>query len=290
MHTAPSPQGIFITRDELEATRGLSDLSVRLYWRLRSLMDFSTGVVGKHRRISYQSLREDCEVLTPKGLGHQRTQPSLRSLRTALEGLERAGLVEASGPLVFSLALAQKLQVRPNQTRHEPDRVAFPANPYAARDSGQTRHDETAERVTPLSIKKSNVYTSTAARAPGPVDNSAGRIAADFLNLLSKKLGYPIAHKHGDPKLAQWVESGLTFDALETAVRSAKEARQRDGNPAPLNPGFIASFLGQPDDWRATWSGIVAKGKALGIEQQAGEQCPSFKYRVFQAAGEEVAA
>ena len=60
MNTAPSPQpGIFITRDELDATRGLSDLAVRLYWRLRSLMDFSTGIVGKSRRISYQSLKEE---------------------------------------------------------------------------------------------------------------------------------------------------------------------------------------------------------------------------------------
>ena len=124
--------------------RGLSDLSVRLYWRLRALMDFSTGVAGKRRRISYQSLREDCEVLTPKGLGHQRAQPSLRSLRTALEGLERAGLVEAAGPLVFSLARAKK----PNHAQIEPDRVAIPANPDAARDSRQTRHEETAERVT----------------------------------------------------------------------------------------------------------------------------------------------
>ena len=110
------------------------------------------------------------------------------------------------------------------------------------------------------------------------------------MNLLSKKLGYPIAHKHGDPKLAKWVEDGLTFDALETAVRAAKEARQRDGNPAPLNPGYIASFLAQPDDWHATWSGIVAKGQTMGIEQQAGEQCPNFKQRVLMAVGEEVTA
>jgi hypothetical protein len=282
--------GIFITRDELDATRGLSDLAVRLYLRLRSLMDFSTCVVGKHRRISYQSLKEDCEVVTPKGLGYQRTQPTLRGLRTALDGLERAGLVEPVGPLVFHLARAQKSEVRPNQTRHETDTVGVAANPYAASDSGQTRHEESVEPVTPRCTKKSNVYTSTAAGAHGSVDNSPAGIAADFLNLLSKKLGYPIAHKHDDPKLAKWVESGLTFDALEVAVRAAKEARQRDGNPAPLNPGYIASFLGQPGDWRATWSGIVGKGRALGIEQRDGEHCPAFKQRVMLAAGEEVMA
>ena len=280
--------GIFITRDELDATRGLSDLAVRLYMRLRALMDFSTGIVGKHRRISYQSLKEDCEVVTPQGQGFMRTQPTLRGMRTAFEGLERAGLVEPVGPLVFHLARAQKLQARPNQTRHEPGRVDIAANPCQMHDSGRTRHEETAEPVTPLRVKE--VPKSTA--PVKPVDNSAGAglAAADFLNLLSKKLGYPIAHKHGDPKLAKWVEDGLTFDALETAVRAAKEARQRDGNTAPLNPGYIASFLGQPDDWRATWSGIVAKGRALGIEQLEGEHCPDFKHRVMQAAGEGVTA
>ena len=57
-------------------------------------------------------------MLTPKGLGYQRTQPTLRGLRTAFEGLERAGLVEAAGPLVFHLARAQKLQARPFHARH----------------------------------------------------------------------------------------------------------------------------------------------------------------------------
>jgi hypothetical protein len=57
-----------------------------------------------------------------------------------------------------------------------------------------------------------------------------------------------------------------------------------------LNPGFIARFVEQPGDWRATWSGIVGKGRALGIEQRDGEHCPNFKARVMQAAGEEVTA
>ncbi len=62
--------GTFITRDELDATRGLSDLAVRLYWRLRSLMDFSTCTVGQHRRISYQSLsKRPANAVLNEGLG-----------------------------------------------------------------------------------------------------------------------------------------------------------------------------------------------------------------------------
>ncbi len=292
MQPSPRPKGIFITADELNATRGLSDLAVRLYWRMRTLMDISTGIVGQSRRISYQSLKEDCEVLTPKGLGHQRTQPTLRNLRTALDGLERAGLAEPLGLLVFRLALAQKLQARPNQTRHEPGTVENVASPCQQGDSARTRQAESAEPGIPKGFKEKHSYfVAAASRAPEPVDSSAGGVAADFLNLLSKRLGYPIVHRHGDPVLARWAAEGVTPDRLESAVLAAQAARQRDGNPAPLNPGFIAAFLAQPEDWRTTWSGIVGKGKEHGIEQQPGEPAPNFKARVFLAAStSEVAA
>ena len=37
--------------------------------------------------------------------------------------------------------------------------------------------------------------------------------------------------------------------------------------------------------WQSTWSGIVAKGKKLGLEQAPHEPEPEFKARVFRAAG-----
>jgi hypothetical protein len=138
--------GIYITRDELVATIGLSDLAIRLYLRLRTLMDFSTCIVGKHRRISYQSLKEDCEVETPKGSGFMRTQPTEKALRCALSGLERHGLVDPIGPLVFHLVRAQKSESRPFHTGRERGTVALAANPDAARDSGRTGQTESAER------------------------------------------------------------------------------------------------------------------------------------------------
>ena len=170
--------GIFITRDELDATRGLSDLAVRLYMRLRTLMDFSTGIVGKHRRISYQSLKEDCEVETPKGQGFMRTQPTEKALRCALSGLERHGLVEPVGNFDFHLARAQKLQARPNQTGQERGTVALAANPCQMGDLGRTGQAESAERGAPLRVKE--VPKSTA--PVKPVDNfaGAGLAAANF--------------------------------------------------------------------------------------------------------------
>jgi hypothetical protein len=286
MNSAPpalTAQGIFITRDELVATRGLSDRATRLYWVLRSLMDYATGIVGKSRRISYQALKEECEVLTPKGKGYQRTQPTEKALRCALAGLERAGLAETIGPLVFRLVRAQTAQARPNRTGREQGAVERAANPCQQGDAVRTGQDETAERGAPLRVKE--VPKSTA--PVKPVDNfaGAGLAAANFLNLLSKKLGYPIAHNQNDLRLAQWGLEGVSAESLELAAVSAIKARQRDGNRAPLNPGFIGAFLAQATDWRETWSGIVGKGKALGIEQQPGELAPYFKIRVFQRAG-----
>lgn len=37
--------------------------------------------------------------------------------------------------------------------------------------------------------------------------------------------------------------------------------------------------------WQNSWAGIVAKGKALGLEQASDEPAPYFKARVFRAAG-----
>ena len=37
--------------------------------------------------------------------------------------------------------------------------------------------------------------------------------------------------------------------------------------------------------WQNSWTGIVATGKKLGVEQAPNEPPPHFKARVFQAAG-----
>lgn len=277
--------GIFITAAELDAMRGTSDLAARLYPVLRRHMDYGTGLVGKHRRISYQGLREECETVIPRGAGWQRNQPTIKALRVALSGLFRHGLVEPAGEFVFSLPLAFTASARPKQTGQSAGTVDNSANAQLERVPGHTGQGHPPQTGHTSKVKEKHPFgVAAASGTPGAVDKSAGGIAADFLVKLSQKLGYPILHRHDDPRLAAWVESGLTFDALESAVIAAKAARERDGNRAPLNPGYIAAFIGQPDDWRQTWSGIVAKGESLGLTQAPGEPAPAFKARVFAAA------
>ena len=99
--------GIYLTLIEFEALRGESDLAVRLYLNLRFRVDLASRLVGLKTRLSYQALREDCERWTPRGHGYQRTQPSLKALRVALDSLIRAKLLEKRGDgLVFLMPLA----------------------------------------------------------------------------------------------------------------------------------------------------------------------------------------
>ena len=277
--------GIYLTAPELDALHGLSHLAARLYPVLRRHMDFATGLVGKHRRISYQALREECETVTPRGAGWQREQPTIKEVRVALSGLFRHGLVEPAGDFIFKLPLAHTVSTRPNQTGQSVGTVDNAGKPVSTRDSGHT--GQATPRQTGHTSKIEEKHISTVAAAPStpcPVDN-AGQVAAAFLERLSEKLGYPIRYTLTDPHLTAWVQGGLTFDQVEQAALAAKAARERDGSTAPLNPGFIAAFIGQAqasaEDWRNSWSGIVAKGAELGITQQPGEIAPAFKARVF---------
>ena len=76
------------------ALRGLSYLQRCVYvFGLRPFMDFSTGLVGTHkRRISYQSLREELYVNPAPGVANTGS-PSKDQIRRAINGLERAGLI-----------------------------------------------------------------------------------------------------------------------------------------------------------------------------------------------------
>ncbi len=278
--------GIYITLKEFDALRGASDLAVRVYIVLRRWMDIATGTVGRQRYISYQMLAEECETAVPKGAGWQRIQPTRKELRVVLASLERAALLRrlADDAPVFLLPKALTAEARANQTGPEQGQPAHPAKPCLVSVSSHTGPIHRPEQGTHQRSEKSMSTSPAAALILPVVDNSAGKVAADFLDRLSKRLGYPILHRHGDPLLAKWVEDGLTFDLLEAAVIAAKAARERDGNRAPLNPGYIAAFLPGENDWRQSWQGILAKGASLGIHPKTGESSPMFKARVLAAA------
>ncbi|AZV94476.1 YdaU family protein [Pseudomonas sp. S 311-6] len=113
-----------------------------------------------------------------------------------------------------------------------------------------------------------------------------------------------------DPRLSAWADRGITEGQLREAYDLAVADREIAGDTGPISAGFLDVFLAKlqqqanggkgsaldrqpkgaasssdPLAWAMTWSGIVAKGAELGLEQGPGEIAPDFKARVHAAAG-----
>ena len=81
-----------INQQERDALKGLPHLPRLTYFEIRPFMDYTTGIVGIKRGISYQSLREELYVEPHTGYVNSGS-PSKQQLRRALQTLERAGLI-----------------------------------------------------------------------------------------------------------------------------------------------------------------------------------------------------
>lgn len=84
--------GFLTSNAEWQALRAVDHLARDLYLALRRCMDFRTGIVGgPAKAISWQALREDCEV--PGRPGVRCFRPTEQQLRRRVEQLEKCGLV-----------------------------------------------------------------------------------------------------------------------------------------------------------------------------------------------------
>ena len=279
--------GIYLTREEFDALRGQSNLAVRLYIHLRFRMDLASRTVGQVRPISYQALAEDCETAIRKGAGWQIMPPTRKQLRVAIANLERGALLRrlSDDAPVFLLARAPDISARQKQTGPEQDRSTTHAKPCTARVWARTGQTNSIERGTHQRSEEKHPFSIAAAGStPRPVDKSTADGAAALVEMMQIRIGYPIRHHADDPRFAEWTAKGMDFDVLVAAAQAAKAARERDNNRAPLNPGYISAFLGAPDDWTRSWSGICRKGESLGVMPQPGEASPIYKARVFAAA------
>lgn len=103
------------------------------------------------------------------------------------------------------------------------------------------------------------------------------------------------------PQLLEWASKGVTDAQLREAYDLAVEMRKAKGDDGAVNAGIVDTFLAQilnhppgmsalnsiatgAKPWQASWTGIVAKGKELGIFQSESEHPQAFKARVFEAA------
>lgn len=152
-----SAQILAITRNELQALHGAGPLAVAVYLHLRAWMDYGTGIVGKSRPVSLAMLAAFTETHTPRGSGTQIEQPTEKAIRTALDRLNRAGLLHRLGAerLLFRLPLALTVQARPNQTRHGDGTLLSP-------------EPDTAEAAPALAMQAEPGTESEGAEGPNP--------------------------------------------------------------------------------------------------------------------------
>ncbi|WP_240051895.1 DnaT-like ssDNA-binding domain-containing protein [Pseudomonas arsenicoxydans] len=101
-----------INDDEREALRGLPHTARLIYvFGLRPFMDYSTGIVGVKRGVSWKSIAEELYVEPHQGI--RGGEPTEKELRRAAAWLEKVGLIgpnQAERRLVFELLKATRDQ------------------------------------------------------------------------------------------------------------------------------------------------------------------------------------
>ena len=144
--------------DEDAAMEYLPHADQVLYLRgLRKNMDFSTGIVGVRRKISYQQFKELLEVNRQQGSTKPSYAPTRDELRAIIARLTRVGLIERLSlgttarieRLVFKLPLAHVGQYSTQSKEHQHSATGTP--PAQSLDAARP-----AEHVNPSSESSMN--------------------------------------------------------------------------------------------------------------------------------------
>lgn len=150
---------------EQEAMNGIPHLQSILYVKgLRPHMDIKTGIVGKVRGISWQSLREALYVEPAAGIVDSGS-PSKQQVRTAANGLMRVGLITSMSigkKLIFKCVLAETDITKQNKVNTKLTREVNTLKPNTeAKSSYKVNTPKTVEVNTPPRIRDLKSSTSS---------------------------------------------------------------------------------------------------------------------------------
>lgn len=304
-------RGVFLNESEWEALAGLPALQFRLYLVLRWWMDGRSRTVGRvGKTISRAMLAEWCYVEPAQGRHREDTgSPSEKAIRSALSGLEKAGLiVDQHGhyALIFFMPLATGAQARPKyegpmrgredgpMTGHVFDNDFSGLESYP-QDDGQTGfgYEGPTSRVyvNPISV----VNAAAPARVVAAV--AGGVLPGEYCHALRAweaergRIGR-FVETHETP--VGWARDGVSLLTLREAYDRACAARDRDGSGAPVNFRFVHRFVEEvrsgrakaaPGEWWRSSRGLETRAAELGLMRAEGEQYPMFRERVLRAAG-----
>lgn len=154
----------------LFADQDISHIERSLYLYLRWHMDYSTGVVGESRKLSYQGIIEHLEVC-PNPASHEKDfKPSRDQIKRLLNKLIGRNWIaplhdrkSQKGPvrMAFRLVLASADLVRSQEERHQSATGAPQHNPHSARVFDFPAHSKVPyERHTSDLSDKDNIYNA----------------------------------------------------------------------------------------------------------------------------------
>ena len=276
---------------EWEALAGLPFIQRCLYLVLRWHMDRLTGRVGDVRGISLQGLAEELYVEPVRGRhAAECGSPSKKAIRSALDGLQKSGLISACGNgevLVFFLPKSRRVSARQNDEGHmrgtgeghsqghsknKPPALANTGLlPVDKSDEGRDEgHPQNPDEGHTSSTRVNHPYLQAAAAAQSvPVDNSALLVlpllsenVAEWIRRSERGRGCSPRVLSQAPEIAAWLKAAVTGEELREAYGLAKGDREATKNRAGITPGFLTIFVQRVIDKRVVSRGSDARPAA----------------------------
>lgn len=198
----------------------------------------------------------------------------------------------------------------PNETQTEPT-LEPNGNPNETQ-AESPRHPSPNHPITGGSLSEKTTSTTTTDSATKAAENPSSlslinsercKVLADRLTKLEKGRGLDFKIRDSNPDLRAWVTAGITDPQLREAYDLALEQRMRGQDLGAINPKFLHIFVRKVmqddgaavvpiavNEWHESASGIEAKASELGLTRRFDEPFPTFKARVFEAAGLEAEA
>lgn len=304
-----------LVRAEWDALSRLPHLQRVLYLVLRWHMDVLTRRVGLTRGISLKGLCEELEVDAAPGRSDSGA-PSRKAVRSALDQLEKHGLVQPCGNgevLVFLLPKASRVSARQKIKGHERGTGSGHAmghgESFVPQANPQAKGHAFGHPQNPLKGHTSEVivnplYTEASTAFCPREELSTGSVLllllpagmAERLRVWERQRGKVAQAASSDPLLAEWARRGVDESILREAYDMAVISREVKNNPAPINPGFVDVFVNRilkgrgagrkveeasaAAPWQYSTEGVAAMARRYGVEAIDGEPIEALRSRV----------
>ena len=159
-----------------------------------------------------------------------------------------------------------------------------------AHQAPSTKHQAPEVNLLSVAAASESDTSTVESRLDAAAEHEINPIVGRSIELVALLVKRGAAMQASDPRVRRWAEMGVTDAQALQALEIAQQRREQSGNPSAVNAGYIDSIL--PDviskpkpkprepAWWSTESGIIAKGRELGIDARIGESMPEFKARI----------